>query len=210
MLVRPRRIGDDVPTEDGWGDHVIETIETIAKPYVDAGHALLGRGTTAPTVTVNDPLYRPHLVTPTTIEAVRDALAQAWPDGSRASIAVLCAQIMIETGLVHLHNWNLGNVKRVPGQPWTMLPHVWEIIGGQKVVFDPPHPQTHFRAFATIEEGVAAYLETMRRRFASAWPAVEAGDPRGFAHALKLAHYYTASEADYAKALVERFSKLAA
>lgn len=222
MLVRPRRAsdGDDDEHVAGWADKVIAAGATAVERVRDGFSRLIADDphdtdpapapvlSDADVTPIPDPLYRRHVVTPTTIAAVRDALERAWPGASRASIAVLCAQIVIETGLVHLHNWNLGNVKRVAGQPWTMLPHVWEIIGGQKVTFEPPHPQTHFRAFDSLDAGAAAYLEIMRKRYADAWPAVLAGDPRDFAHRLKLARYYTASEGDYARALESTFKAL--
>jgi hypothetical protein len=160
-----------------------------------------------------DPLFREHELTPATPREVFEALQGAWPGvvggvPTTRSLLVLLAQWGIETGDGRaLHNWNLGNAKRVKDQPWTMLHHVWEILGGQKVYFEPPHPQTHFRAFASIQEGAEAYLHMMHRRFARSWPEVIEGDPGGFAHALKGQHYYTADETQYAAALVGRYKK---
>ncbi len=65
------------------------------------------------------------------------------------------------------------------------------------VWFYPNHPYACFRAFATLDEGASDYVQMQRTRFASAWPAVLAGDPAAFGHALKLAHYYTAGESGY-------------
>lgn len=70
------------------------------------------------------------------------------------------------------------------------------------VWFYPPHPGCCFRAYATLDEGAADYLGLLRKRFASAWPAVVAGDPAAFGRALKAAHYYTADEAEYTRGLV--------
>lgn len=160
------------------------------------------------------PVYQgpePAKRTPVTPAEMYAALANAWrrrfdAEPSRASLLVLLAQSGIETGdWRSMWNYNVGNVKRVKGQPWTMLAHVWEILDGKKVVFEPPHPQTHFRAFADLEAGVAAYLDTMAGRFAKSWQEVIAGDPEGFARALKAQHYYTAPVDAYAKALAARF-----
>lgn len=174
----------------------------------------------------DDGLLVPHQLTKVSLRQVYDALGEAWPEASRASLIVLTAQIGIECADgARVHNFNLGNVKRVGGQPWTMLPKVWEILrsvpagatsatqrpdGLFRVVFDPPHPQTHFRAFSTLEQGTAEHLETLRRRFAAAWPAVEAGDPAGFGRRLKALRYYTAPEADYVRALELRAARLEA
>jgi hypothetical protein len=62
-------------------------------------------------------------------------------------------------------------------------------------------------ALATLADGVADYLEGMRRRFAGAWPSVLAGDPEGFASGLKRLRYYTAPEADYRRALRTAFNR---
>jgi peptidoglycan hydrolase-like protein with peptidoglycan-binding domain len=165
------------------------------------------------TEVVTDPSFRSHLVTPASPKEVFEALRRAWSTTvggtpTTESLLVLLAQWGIETGDGRaLHNWNLGNAKRVQGQPWTMLPHVWEILGGHKVYFEPPHPQTHFKAFGSLDEGAVAYLQMMHKRFAASWPQVVAGDPAGFAHALKGQHYYTANEVAYAAALKARYAK---
>ena len=121
--------------------------------------------------------------TPVTPAEMFGALGAAWrakfgSEPARASLLVLLAQSGIETAdWRSMWNFNVGNVKRVKGQPWTMLAHVWELLDGKKVVFEPPHAQTHFRAFPDLGAGVAAYLDTMAGRFAKSWPAVIAGDP---------------------------------
>lgn len=134
------------------------------------------------------------------------AFKAAWPDASRESILVLMAQWGIETGDgSSMWNYNVGNVKRMKGHPWMMLKNVWEILNGKKEVFNPPHPQTHFRAFDSLESGVREYLRVMRGRFAKAWPYVEKGDPEEFSRELKRLRYYTADEAAYTKAIKLRY-----
>lgn len=76
------------------------------------------------------------------------------------------------------------------------------------VWFYPDHPACCFRAFRTLDEGTADYLGMMRKRFASAWPAVEAGNPWQFSHLLKLARYYTADEAHYTRSLVSIYNEM--
>lgn len=162
-----------------------------------------------------DPLFIPTRRTQQTPREVFEAICDAWPrviggEPSRESVLVLLSQWSIETGDGRsCWNFNLGNVKRVKGQPWTWLNSVWEILGGKKVVFQPPHPQTHFRAFHTAEDGAEAYLQFLHTRFARSWPAVMQGDPAAFAHALKLQGYYTAPEEAYVRAIRGRFDHFA-
>ncbi len=155
-----------------------------------------------------EPGYRPARRTQSPPREVLAAIQAAWPEGSRESCLVLLAQWGIETGDgASCWNFNLGNVKRVQGQDWTMLGNVWEILGGKKVVFQPPHPQTHFCSFDSLEQGAAFYVEKLRTRFAKAWPAVLSGDPGTFSRELKRLHYYTADERAYTAAIVARYRK---
>ena len=83
-----------------------------------------------------------------------------------------------------------------------MLSNVWEIIGGKKVIFNPPHQATWFRAFDTLAEGIEDHFQFLAgKRWRLAWTAVVAGDPVDFARKLKLQGYYTAPLEDYAKGL---------
>lgn len=156
--------------------------------------------------TVDEPRYVPAQRTPAPIKDVLAALARAWPGGSRAAHLVLLAQWGIETGDGRsCWNWNLGNVKRVKSEDWTMLGNVWEILGGKKVVFQPPHAQTHFASFDDIERGAAFFLAKLQGRFAKAWHAVLAGDPGLFARELKKLGYYTADVRAYTYAIEARY-----
>lgn len=132
----------------------------------------------------------------------------------KESIGVLYAQNALETGgTVAMWNNNIGNVKYVPragdeGWYYMMLANVWEIVNGKKVIFQPPHQATWFRAFPTLGDGVAEHMDFLRNyRYKSAWGAVEAGDPAGFSHLLKKAGYYTASEADYTRLMNHYFKQ---
>lgn len=69
----------------------------------------------------------------------------------------------------------------------------------------PKHPWCRFRAFETLQEGLQDHILTIYRRFGAAWPAVLAGDPRGYSHALKVQKYYTEDEAKYTQGLVRCF-----
>lgn len=148
----------------------------------------------------------------------------------RESLLVLMAQWAIETGRGEkMMNFNIGNFKSVPGDGrdftyFTTSEQVsigaahaalatglatisWEKAdqGLALVVFHPKSPVTRFRAYDTLEHGATDYVQSLHHRFSQAWIAVESGDPRVFAHLLKVQGYYTASEKDYADALAARY-----
>lgn len=149
------------------------------------------------------------------------ALIGAWKNvyntlPTKQQIGVIFAQWSIETGQGKFcWNNNIGNVKYIPSKnpendniEYMMLKNVWEMIKGEKVVFQPPSPQTWFRSFATLQDGATFHLNFLRgNKYAKVWTAVEAGDPDSFAHLLKEAKYYTASESLYAKGMHIYFDK---
>lgn len=130
---------------------------------------------------------------------------------TKEQVGVLYAQWMVETGGKHCWNWNIGNVKVTQGQvdagvPWFDLPGTWEIINGQRVTLKEGDPGRRFRAYASLDAGMAEHLAFLRnKRYAPSWPYVERGDPDGFARALKRQGYYTASADDYARIMVAAF-----
>jgi hypothetical protein len=136
---------------------------------------------------------------------------------SKKSIGVIYAQNTLETGgSTSMWNYNIGNVKFVAsknaadddGKMYMMLNNVWEMVGGKKIIFQPPHPATWFRAFDTLADGVAFHFNFLKnKRYKTAWSAVESGDPAAFAHLLRVAGYYTAPEADYVKLMNFHFNK---
>ncbi len=146
----------------------------------------------------------PDVLTHVGPEELATALVIAWRAlfgvaPARKSILVLLAQSALETGRwKSCHAWNLGNFKSRPGdgRSWTFY-RCNEILNGKIEWFNPPHPQCRFRAFQSLQEGAVDYLGSMRRNFASAWPAVLSGDPRAFVCSLKAANYFTADEGPY-------------
>ena len=173
-----------------------------------------------------DPLYRPPARTVIAPEVLLVGLARVSPDLPWTSLLVLLSQWSVETGGGRAcWNWNLGNKKRIPGRPFTMLRNTWEILrspvtgphvtssidqgdGTWRVTFQPPHPQTHFQAFDSAEAGIFAYVDGMRRRFARAWVTLADG-PEAFAHALKTLRYYTAPADAYARSMRVAFDRFA-
>ena len=134
-----------------------------------------------------------------------------WP--TKQQCGVIYAQWMVETSGKHCWNWNIGNVKVTQAQvdagvPWVDLPGTWEVVGGKRVVLPEGDPGRRFRAYASLDAGMAEHLAFLRnRRYAPSWPFVEAGDPDGFARALKRQGYYTASADDYARIMVGAFAQ---
>jgi hypothetical protein len=152
-------------------------------------------------------------VTPVSPAEVLGALGRAWTktfgqDAERKSLLVLLSQWALETGRgKSMHCYNLGNVKST-GQTgdWCFF-RCNEILNGKVEWFDPEHPQTRFRAFGTLDEGALDYLTALHRRFEKSWPAVLAGEPAAFVHALRLQNYFTANEATYTKTVVSLFEE---
>jgi peptidoglycan hydrolase-like protein with peptidoglycan-binding domain len=83
--------------------------------------------------------------------------------------------------------------------------HGWQCPNKVTVVFDPPHPQCRFRAYASLQDGAQQWLRDHHLRIAGGNPgyvtALNSGDIATVAHALRNAHYYTAGEAGYAAAM---------
>lgn len=192
----------------GFEHGIIETASQWS--FVDAlEHPL----TVASPAVPHDEAFMTDLLTPATPQAVYDALGRVSYGLGHDSRLVLLSQWCLETGGgKSCHRWNIGNVKhlRGDGHAWTMFGGVTEVLGGRVQRFEPPDPQTWFRAFSTLDAGATDYLAILRTRFASAWPAVLAGDPAAFGHALAVQHYYTSPEQAYVTVLVRLRGELEA
>lgn len=139
-------------------------------------------------------------------------------------LACCLSQMVLETGRkpdpdrrgeflwgVYAHNYNWGNIKHTGGD----LARHWqfyrcaEIIKGKQVWFDPPHPQTRFRAYEKADDGMMDYIRFLamdRERYLKAWvEGVLGGEPVVFARELGRAGYYTASIARYTRTVVRLF-----
>jgi len=140
--------------------------------------------------------------TPVGVGDLRAAIGRAYTrvTGKAPSASLvnsLTAQASLETaGGRSMYNFNFGGVKGAGpgGQTANCLTH--EVIGGKDVTV-----HQDFRAYASLDEGAEDYVRLMVQKFGGALPYAASGSLDGFAHALKQAGYYTASEADYAAAL---------
>lgn len=112
-------------------------------------------------------------------------------------LACCLAQMALETGRMKFcHNWNVGNIKKVHATSKTVddghnycMYRCSEILNGKEKWFDPPHAQTHFRAYDTARDGMVGYIKFLveRTRYVSAWGQVLAGNPEQFSKALSKA-----------------------
>lgn len=132
---------------------------------------------------------------------------------SKETIGLIFAQYHLETGSKSW-NWNISNIKVGKNLPkdtkYISLPGTWELINNKKVIFQEGHPQTFFRAFDTLAEGLKHHLHFLssKSNYKKAWLILGGSnpDPIQFAQALKSGGYYTASVADYSKGLKSIFN----
>lgn len=124
---------------------------------------------------------------------------------TRPSLLVLMAQWALETATgAASQNHNVAGIKWTPGCGYNFARYsTREWVNGVEL-----HLQQSFRAYDSLEDGVADYLHVLRHDFAYAWPAVEVADVDDFAHRLKEHHYYTDLETRYAAGLRARYAQL--
>ncbi|MFO0676844.1 MAG: hypothetical protein U0169_09935 [Polyangiaceae bacterium] len=130
-------------------------------------------------------------------DAIRDAMAASGSQASAAIVETLTAHAAHETGDgSRMFNFNFGGIKGVSPEGLTADTRTREVVDGRSV-----EVRSGFRAYSSLARGAEDYVATMQTQFRSALGPASIGDLRGFAHALKEARYYTASEEDYARAL---------
>lgn len=140
--------------------------------------------------------------TPVKPPEIRAALARAWQsttgaEASRGVLDALTAQAMLETGRgTQMVQFNFGGIKGVGPSGLSTKASTIEVEGGQT-----KHIVDGFRAYASLDEGAVDYVKLVRHQFGAALARADSGDLDGFAHELKVAHYYTADEKDYARLL---------
>lgn len=124
---------------------------------------------------------------------------------TQGHLCVLVAQSALESGRWRsMHRWNFGNIKASSTyEGYYCQFRCNEVIDKRLQWFDPPHPQTSFRAFQQIEVGALDHVRflSQRKAFQPAWLAAQRGDPAEFVHALKQGGYFTADEAPYLRSV---------
>lgn len=118
------------------------------------------------------------------------------------TLAIFWAQFALECGRgKQCYNWNIGNIKRIKNKMWTMY-RCSEIIDGKEIFFDPPHPQTMFCAYQSLNEAVTHHLKFLDRpNYATALKCALLGDLEKYILELRKAGYFTASVSLYMRAV---------
>ncbi len=117
------------------------------------------------------------------------------PEAELVNVLTVHASLETASG-DRMYNFNFGGIKGASPSGTTAVCRTHEVLGGKDVVI-----KDGFRAYGSLDEGALDYVRTMKSRFGGALAPAARGDVTGFASALKKAHYYTASEADYARGL---------
>lgn len=167
--------------------------------------------------------------TPVAPEDMRAALAVQFASRgiavSEHVLTTLVAMSAHETGRwAACWNNNLGNVKATPtwdGQ-YTCLTNVWEILNGTKRWFSPRgetagrngpfigkaydvppgHPQTRFRAYDTLAEGIVGFVDKLTGMYRASLDVLLAGGSSdAFVAALKRQRYFTGDLEGYQRSV---------
>lgn len=152
----------------------------------------------------------PTVRTRISVQPLYAVLRNAWrsqlgSEPARSALLVLLAQWSLETANGSAsNNWNLAGIKYAPGCGSDYAQYLTrEVVAGKPITV-----MQRFRAYDSLEDGAADYLRLLRTRFGAAWAFAVAGDVQAFAHALKLARYYTAPEDQYVAGLRSRYALL--
>lgn len=162
-------------------------------------------------------LFLPAQTTPLSTDQIIEFTAygyEAYMGAPPTAPCLACnvAQISLETGNgEHMQDYNAGNVKWSQDWlgNWTMF-RCNEVLNGKIEWFNPPHPQTWFRAFESGMKGMQAQIEFLagRDRYKRAWHWFMEGNPDAAVRALATAGYFTANVDAYARAVVSIYGKV--
>lgn len=155
----------------------------------------------------------PKTNTPVSDEQMAKAIVNVWhrlfgADPSKEQVYMIMAQNAIETGRDRksMHNFNVGNI--IVGT----TDHDY-FLGGDWMYADKSETTKKkitqkFRAYNTLEEGVADYLNLLSKskRYATSWQHILHPDVRAYSKALHDAGYYGAKEEEYTKGLLSQFN----
>ena len=87
--------------------------------------------------------------------------------------------------------------------PEEIKAHGWTCPAGQAIaVFDPPHPQSRFRAYTSLQDGAqrwVAHHKSTAQKHPEFVTQLNNGDCAAAAKTLKSVGYYSGSESDYAR-----------
>lgn len=163
-----------------------------------------------------DPLFVENKITPLKAEEAFYYLKLAWElvlgeKPTQNQLGIVWSQFWLESASgTKCQNFNYGNIKRHPGELWTMFPCHEYNSQGIAIKYYPPDPQTHFSAYPDPLTGAKAYLIFLRDRkiYIDAWKGLMAGDPKAYIHGLVSGKYkyFTAPEDKYLARLLEHLN----
>ncbi len=148
-------------------------------------------------------------------------------------LALLLAKSALETGRwKKIRNYEFGNVKAGKNYVGSYTCFVTsEIYNGIKYRYHPDgrifnlstgqvtkpvtysvppgHPETRFRAHKNVADGAHAYIYALKTYFPKSWAVLQSANPtpHSFVNHLKQERYFTAPEAEYAKAVASLYQE---
>lgn len=159
----------------------------------------------------------PDKLTPLTLpEAIegfhRAILRLKHEEPSPMMLAILVGQSALECGWwKSCHRYNVGNAKASPRYEGKYCQfRCNEVIDGKLVWFDPPHPQTNFRAFDSSVDGIADHIKllALTKQYDKCWEQARMGEPERYCFELKQAGYFTANLKQYTAGVVKIANQL--
>lgn len=152
----------------------------------------------------------PNKITPLLPEETASALSLGYKKvvgktPSAAILKLLLGQWAFETGNgKSIHNYNYGNKKATGNDDYQYF-RCSEIVNGQTVFYDPPHPACRFAAYRTSTEGAEAFIRLLQKR-PNWWNGLHTGTVSGFVSGLSAQPYayFTDNPTIYAKGLEAR------
>lgn len=140
--------------------------------------------------------------TPISGTQAAEAIAKAYrrvmgEEPSKETLAILTSHWSLETAQgTKMYNFNFAGIKGTSPEGMTAVLKTREGYGETEV-----HIKSGFRAYGSTEAGAVDYVSLLARRYGSAVQAAKAGDPTGFAMALKDRGYYTGNEQLYSRGI---------
>lgn len=164
-------------------------------------------------------------------EALRELLSKRGIEASEHALTGLVAMSAHETGSWNsCYNYNLGNVKAGTDWPglYMCLKGVWEVLSGVTRWFDPDgetvgrngppkgprhpvppgHPQTRFRAYPSLRDGVEGWVIKMTTTYKrSTQVLLDGGSTDLFLASLKAQKYFTGDLEKYQASVRSFYTK---
>lgn len=148
--------------------------------------------------------------TPLAPEQARDTLEEAFQivfkrSPSAQETAVLLAQSAHETAKwTKMYNWNWGGIKATKNQASTKLTTKEGEGSFERTI------SANFAAYGNALSGAKEWLGLLSRKYQAALARAAAGDPAGYAEAIKKVGYFTGSLPAYAASMSRYYAEFMA